>query len=62
MQKDEAEKAFIKFWDVIDNLVQNKVSMPVALLSVPLSKDDTTVNTIKKDTGNLMKKKYSYMY
>ncbi|ORX57747.1 hypothetical protein BCR36DRAFT_580309 [Piromyces finnis] len=48
-KKDEAEKAFIKFWDVIDNLVQNKVSMPVALLSVPLSKDDNIVNPIKND-------------
>jgi len=32
--------------------------MPVALLSVPLSKDDTTINTIKKkDTATTSSKK-----
>jgi hypothetical protein len=55
-QDDEAEKAFIKFWDDIDSLVQNKVSLPVALLSAPLNNKDAVTNKVEKEKTSTFSK------
>ncbi|KAL6617823.1 hypothetical protein U3516DRAFT_504081, partial [Neocallimastix sp. 'constans'] len=55
-KRDEAEKAFIKFWDDIDDLVQNKVSLPVALLSAPLNREDAMTNKVKKEKTSTLSK------